>query len=100
MDCALAVIASRHACFLPMQLPLLILVPAGCRAALDAPPFTSGPYKIDEVACHLGECPKYCCTPWHIQPKSVSTNCRRYHRHKHVFWKDAEWSYASDPPSD
>ncbi len=78
--------------------PGLMLVPAGCPAALDAPPFTSGPYRIDEVACHLGECPKYCCTPWHIEPKSVSTNCRRYHRHKHVFWKHAKWSYASDPP--
>lgn len=75
----------------------LSLVPAGCPADLEAPPFTQDPYTIVEVACHLGECPKYCCTPWHIQPKSVSINCKRYHRSKKVVWKECAWHYDSDP---
>ena len=73
------------------------LLPADPRS----PPITTPPYSVGEVACHLGECPKHCCTPWHIQPKSPGDNTRRYHRRRITFWvekEQQEWDYRDDPP--
>ncbi|KAL4852654.1 hypothetical protein ACK3TF_006266 [Chlorella vulgaris] len=58
--------------------------------------FSAPPRKITKVVAHLGECPKSCCTPWHLKLVPSRQNLMTGQHSKKAKGKNiGAWKYAS-----
>ena len=62
--------------------------------------FSAPPGKITKVVAHLGECPKSCCTPWHLKLVPSRQNLMTGQHSKKAKGKNiGDWKYGEPSPN-